>query len=898
VVAPRVLASALLVLALASPLASQSSETAALVGRVEALNGEGIVAATVVATGANLIGRRRTAETNGRGAYRISDLAAGIYEIHVSAPGFQHSVRRGIRLAVGATVVVDLTLHLTPVAETVEAIGTLPRVDTTTAAIPLRLEIELLDRLPTSRVFGSLMNLLPGIDGDIGLGGVQQSNAVFIEGINLVDGERSGVWSSINPNWIDGLQVVGAGAGAQYGDFSGIALRGALKSGSDLFSGTGEYRTTRPRWVSINTKALPDAARPNFDSQSEKILDWHDLDGQVGGPLRRNRAWFFGGAQRLHHESKPALYAGPAWVTDDDLRLLAKITTAPRETTRVDGFYQTDRERTTNAGLGPFTPPETTTTDTQPNHDWQLAFRSARARVSFEISTGGSFGTLKFDPPAPGSRSGPYPHYDITTGMSSVNAFNYYEMSSRRVTNTAALMTHFEKGGPHAFSAGIEDDRVTVASEFGIPGGRGYYDDAGVPVEVDLQDPDRTKASVYRSTFYAHDKWILARGITIEPGLRVGLSRGLVSQGRVVTMKTAAPRIGVAWDVLAGHSTVARAHFGRYHDALLTANFGFADAGDRPPHITAAVIGPDQFQEISRTVPSRNELDPRLAAPYFDQWTLGFEHAMTQRLQIGSQFIRRSFDRMMAFIDTGSVYVPMTLPDPGPDGLRGTGDDGASVEVFRRTGSQRFYFTNPAGAYRRYTALQFVARYTDGAAWHLQASYARSSTHGNVENASRTNSGGPELWTNGVFANPNRAINNDGPSSFDYTNEVKVLGSASPRWMGLALSGVYRYHTGIAWGRSAQFPEIGTVIFGVRMEKRGTRRTPPFSVLDLRLEKTIRLSHLRSLGVYVDAFNALNRGTPDPTRRRAVIEVSGPSFGVPQFWLDPRTVRLGVRATF
>jgi hypothetical protein len=108
---------------------------------------------------------------------------------------------------------------------------------------------------------------------------------------------------------------------------------------------------------------------------------------------------------------------------------------------------------------------------------------------------------------------------------------------------------------------------------------------------------------------------------------------------------------------------------------------------------------------------------------------------------------------------------------------------------------------------------------------------------------------------------------------------------------------VYQYHTGVAWGRTVQFPDQ-FVTCGVRVEPRGTRRTPALNTLDLRVEKTFTLGGNGRIGVFVDVMNLTNQGIPDPSFRRPVITFSGPFFAQPQFWLPPRTVYAAVRASF
>jgi len=130
---------------------------------------------------------------------------------------------------------------------------------------------------------------------------------------------------------------------------------------------------------------------------------------------------------------------------------------------------------------------------------------------------------------------------------------------------------------------------------------------------------------------------------------------------------------------------------------------------------------------------------------------------------------------------------------------------------------------------------------------------------------------------------------------------VTILGCGTsggvPRLGGVNLSGIYQYHTGLAWGRTAFLPNIQAT-FGVRIEPRGTRRTDPLNSLDLRVEKTFAIASARRLGVFADVFNVGNQGAPDPSKIFAVEFRSGPAFNQPLYWLQPRTLRAGVRLTF
>ena len=232
--------------------------------------------------------------------------------------------------------------------------------------------------------------------------------------------------------------------------------------------------------------------------------------------------------------------------------------------------------------------------------------------------------------------------------------------------------------------------------------------------------------------------------------------------------------------------------------------------------------------------------------------------------------------------------------DPGPDGRVGTADDGEMVTIYLNDGSTPLnpVLTNPEGAHKHYDGVQIVAEHRSADRWQVQGAYTWSKTRASFDNAFSSNAANNDLSTNGVYVNPNRALFSTGRTSFDFTHEVKVIGTMRLPWLGgVRLGGVYRYQSGTPWARQVGF--TGPTQFGlIRVEPRGTRITPATNICDLRLEKTFRVS-ASTLGAYLDVFNVGNQGIA-----RSYIARSGPTFGTPANWSDPRIVRAGVRLMF
>jgi hypothetical protein len=330
---------------------------------------------------------------------------------------------------------------------------------------------------------------------------------------------------------------------------------------------------------------------------------------------------------------------------------------------------------------------------------------------------------------------------------------------------------------------------------------------------------------------------------------------------------------------------------------MVTTFFDFLDPRSQGTTIIAQVVGPNQYIPITQlgsTVHGR--IDPDVKMSFSEEFMVAIERQVAGGISARAQFLRRDFKNTIGFIDNTRVWQPVERIDPGPDGIVGTADDSGPITIFfdvdptLATPVQ----TNPAGAYRRYTGAQFVVANRNSRALDFQASYTWSRTVGSYNNAFSSNAGTNDLGANGVFANPNRALNAEGRTPQDFPHEVKVLGTYRLQWWGgLNVSGVYRYQSGRIWARSAAFgPQ--TQLIAITVEPRGARQLDAVNTLDLRVEKTWKPSNrAATLGAFADVFNVANQGIA-----LGVNSVSGPNFALPTQWTEPRTLRVGLRVMF
>ncbi len=896
------------ILGAATPLLAQAVQTSSLTGTIKDSTGAVLPGVTVNVSSPQQVGGVQTSVSDSQGTYRFPGLHPGVYEMETTLAGFKTVKRADIVLALGTTTTLDVTLSIASVSETVQVSGDAPVVDVKSSAANTQLTDAMLQNLPTGRFQPDIINLTPGVSANVAFGGAQSSNALLMDGVDVSDPEGGTPWSFFNYNWVEQVQVVSLGANAEYGEFTGVAANSIIRSGSNKFTGLGEYLFERKNWLAVNTTSLSDALQKTFTPR--EIKSYWDSTGQIGGPIAKDKLFFFSGIQYFNRQDRPAGYTGN-FTSEKDPRVIGKLTWAASPSVRAEGFVEWDKFDVEGRGASATRPTtETTALEPSPEVNWNTQITwTINSKTMLNVRNGGYWGYFPVEPTPPQTRSGPYPHFDSVTGLFSVNV-PYFGRFDRTRNVTAATLTRYADkfaGKAHEFKFGFEFERSKIRNESGYPGGRYYYDYGGEPYQVFLWDGYVTDATATRASLYSQDTWTVTDRLTMNLGLRFDINRGSVPTGNVLSNTALAPRIGAAFDVTGDHRTVLRAHFGRYYDALFGGQFEFMDLSHQNPHITADVLGPNRFVEVDRRNPSTNlGLDPNIRQSFVDQFLVGIERELLPNFSTTVQYIKRDFKDFMGFIDTGSVYAPVQKQDPGPDGRLSTADDGAFITVFNKTnpGHEFLLFTNPANAFRNYSAFQLIANKRYSHNWQAGLSYTWSRTRGTVNNIGGTNAGGSSNFQSpgqtGEFADPNHFVNADGPSTFDYTHQVKLDGTYRvPLFGGFNISGVYRYTTGLSYGRTATIRGLTQGSETVRVLPRGTYLTDPINLIDFRAEKTFPLgSSARQVGVYLDLFNLNNQGVPDSGSRTAVIESSGSTFQNPNRWISPRLARLGFRVTF
>ena len=890
----------LLVLLMSSFRATaQTAQRSAIVGAVTDASHAVLVGANVTLAGSGLPGGHVNATTDASGTYRFNDLLPVDYTLTVAAPGFKTVVRRGLQLAVDRTVTIDFAMEVSSVAETVDVDAPSPLVDVRSAGSAPMLPNTLLQSLPTSRSLVDLLNLTPGVGigivytgvqgSSIAYGGTQGSNGVAIDGVSLVESNNGDARIAVNYDWLDHVEVVALGANAEYGGTTGATASGVLRSGTNQFAGLVNYLWTRPGWVSDNTESLPSIWR-NL-RKPVPLTTWYDTDGQVGGPLVRNRVWFFAGLDYLHHISPPS---GPLnGVTDERRpRSLVKLDAAPGSKLRLQGFYERDAADIEGSLA-------TSSVATIRNHIWNVrAMWTPTSATTVDARISGFREYEDSEPRSPFTRAGP-PYVTDNAGLPATGAANFSELHQRSIS-TAASVTHYQRGvsGFHEFKVGVEREDAPTDYLQGWSGGRSYTAYNGVLQTVEFWDGQHNLLTNRRTTFYGQDRWSPADRLTFELGLRLDVNRGSVPVlGSVFSSSPVGPRVGVAWDVVGDHRTVVRAHYGRYHDQLFSSLYARKDVSAYSVQTTYQIVDGQLGNIVFRQGPPGDVTIPAdVAQPHVDQWTVGAEREIARDVAVEVQYIRRNFGSFIGYVDPQlNAYPLVSVRDPGPDGIFGTSDDGGVVQVAQvlNFDQRSWLLTNPENAWRHYNAVQVVTRKRESHRWQIQGSYTWTQSSDTVDNIDHTNiAQGTLSPLAGIGGNSNVANQGAGQPTFAFS-DAKLLGSwRAPWWDGFLISGVARWQTGVRWNRIFFSGLPGYPL--VNAEPVGSRVGPSIATLDLRVEKTVTIPRTQArAGVMVDVFNLTNSDAP-----LIINPYSGPTFGLPNTLVPPRSVRAGLRVTF
>jgi hypothetical protein len=315
------------------PALAQLGQTATLTGTVTDTTGAILPGVTVTVASEALIGGTRTAVTDASGAYRFPALPPGVYTVTAELSSFKKATQEA-RLELGQTITLDWKLEVGGLSEVVEVAGTSPTVDVKSSSAQKNLPTEVLETVPFSSRFGpGAMLIAPGVNPNnysaYGSGG-SSSNALLIDGVDVGDPEGGTIWVFASHNWLQEVQIEGLGANAEYGGFTGVSSNSLFRSGSNRFRGLFETLYENDALTDSNTSAEILEENPSLISAKTNYVT--DTTFQIGGPIKRDKLWFFTSFQYYRPETAPSGFSPitPSTLPDVNVGPTARLEKSPR----------------------------------------------------------------------------------------------------------------------------------------------------------------------------------------------------------------------------------------------------------------------------------------------------------------------------------------------------------------------------------------------------------------------------------------------------------------------------------------------------------------------------------------------------------------------------------------
>ena len=286
-----------------SQIAFSQEVTAAIVGTVSDPSGAPITGADVVATDTER-GTVREVKTNDAGAYNLTRLPVGTYTLKVTAQGFQTSTRQSFTLVLNQTARIDVQMKVGQVSEVVQVTGDNPVLQTERAEVSTIIDAQTNERLPlATRNYVQLTLLAPGSVspnpanfnlGDNTVSGArpyingnrEQANNFVLDGMDNNQVSDNLLGFTPTPDAIQEFNLITQNASAEFGNFQGGIVSATIKSGTNDFHGDiWEYFR--------NDKLNSNSWENRFNSAPRNLLRWNMFGGTIGGPIVKNKLFFF-----------------------------------------------------------------------------------------------------------------------------------------------------------------------------------------------------------------------------------------------------------------------------------------------------------------------------------------------------------------------------------------------------------------------------------------------------------------------------------------------------------------------------------------------------------------------------------------------------------------------------
>jgi hypothetical protein len=634
-------------------------------------------------------------DTDLQGVTRIGGIPGGTFDVRVQALGFRERIAEGVRIAPGTAQPLEVMLELAPIelegitirSERVQIRRENTEFNTTVGESALLL-------LPVTYDAKDLVALTPGArPGHIWGGANLQANSYRLDGLSANHPGLGGDLLQPSVLWIDRLEVRGLGAGAEYGGFQGGMVDVVTKSGNNRFQ--GNLRTL------FETDLLTGTNLVSTEIGTE-TMGRLGVEGEVRGPLIRNRLFYYlsgkymGLDQRAlnHLPSVDGRYT-PFSLEEKEAKAFGKLTWAPGPTHLLELSGAFTDNMAENYGITGYETAGAAHRYSSPT--WFLN-GSIRELV-------GSYAVLeaRINHFSRDQRYAPYGGPDVP-GISTYTLtppFSAYG-NAPLTLRSAPSSTAMSATGTFRFRTGELEHGLNIGGEYA----RGGFLDqrlrnggmTWMPVKSSRFDPEdpstwthlvstsvpsmwggevHLDADVLNAAAFAQSSISLGSRIVLSPGLRWNQWKGWITPSsgqRFLAVEDEGwdPRIGLSVELTGDGMFVAKAHWGRFHQNMISQMFDRVEGADVFTNQEYWYYRGGDLTDPSTTF-SREERDALAARglfakfgeeilnetgpvvdyrqPYVDQWLVALEKQVGDWLKFEAIYTQRSNKDMVALVD-------------------------------------------------------------------------------------------------------------------------------------------------------------------------------------------------------------------------------------------------------
>jgi hypothetical protein len=936
----------LLCLLLISSMTAWAQTTGSIRGEVVDSEGKPLPGVTVVASSKALLGQTRTTYTNEAGVFRFPALPVGTYSVDLTMGGFDKVVIEKVTVGLETTANVPVTMQLGRLEESVTLIGETPLIDVTETGIATNFSGVLLEELPTQHSQFVLMQNTPGVSGSTGdangdrtiaFGSNMQSNAWLADGVDLSAPETGSVWYTINPDLIEEVQVI-AGASAEYGNHMGAVFNVVTKKGGNEFHGGANYYILSDDLTASNFDFRDVDPETDPESAEYHRLEYRQITGQVGGPIIKDRIWFFGGVQTYRDAfSMPGVnptFAEQAPYKSDKYDV--KINALVGQKHELYGFYHYDKWDSPNAP-DPRVTPSALAGEGGNNPAWGINWtNTASDNLLLEAGYSGWWSDDIYDAVVGGDLQDPFIDYTPADGGSTFYSGGVwypwdYETWRSTIKGKATYYADEFLNSAHEFKFGAQYSLGSALTNRGI-GANGFYtyNYYGTLYRV-YQDPFVYGAENKELGIFIDDTITVNDRLTLNVGVRfdhniaevpeydqltigtpsVSPAGNFASTGETIpgvevsNWNLISPRVGFTYQPTGDGRSKIQGSFGVYYDHNVSGNWDFPPP--QMPDINAFIFNEEtqQFDIPYYTIPGdavvvAQNIDPPRALNY----TIGYEQQFGESIAAGIQYVYKDTQDMVGWNATGGVYEPFLFVDPF------TGREYTLFKIVERpiitkgndpgdlcarlpqasacAGGDLDYFQTYHGV-----MLNFEKRFSNS--WALNASYTWSKSEGLSARPLPQTQNNPAYGTADGSDFVNHHLNATGRLQGDRPHMLRVQSVFQQLPLGLHASVLADFSSGRHHTRQIQTPSIGgegqgrTVII---LEQ--DFRLNPIESIDVTVGREFSLGAGLEFRLDGTVYNILNS---DNELSLQTLRLQSPAQDfVPNYWTQPR--RLEVRLGF